>query len=107
MNTTISLHHGDALVIIDVQNDFVPGGALAVPHGNEIIPVLNRYIALFEPAGFPIFATRDWHPANHCSFRSRGGPWPEHCIMFSPGAEFSPQLELPPSTEIVSKPCIS
>jgi nicotinamidase-related amidase len=73
MNPAGSIHCGDALVIVDVQNDFLPGGALAVQQGDEVIPVLNRYIALFEQQHLPIFATRDWHPANHCSFQGQGG----------------------------------
>lgn len=94
---------GDALVVIDVQRDFLSGGALAVPHAEEIVPGLNRYIQLFALKGLPIFATRDWHPANHCSFREQGGPWPMHCVMGSAGAEFSPELQLPPHVEIISK----
>ena len=76
----IDLTAGDALILVDVQNDFLPGGSLAVPAGNEIIPVLNRYIALFHAHALPIFATRDWHPRDHCSFDRQGGPWPPHCI---------------------------
>ena len=70
---------GDALIVVDVQNDFLPGGALAVPDGDAVIAVLNQWIAAFETAGLPVFFTRDWHPADHCSFRARGGPWPPHC----------------------------
>jgi nicotinamidase/pyrazinamidase len=94
---------GDALVVVDVQNDFLPGGALAVPRGEEIIPVLNRYIAGFVEAQLPIFATRDWHPPDHCSFRTQGGIWPVHCVQYTPGADFSPSLRLPPSRIIISK----
>ena len=93
-----------ALVIVDLQNDFLPGGALAVPHGDEVIPVLNRYIAAFEQQQRPIFATRDWHPLNHCSFRTQGGPWPVHCVLNSEGAQFSAALRLPTSAIIISKP---
>jgi nicotinamidase/pyrazinamidase len=107
MKTTISPHSGDALVIVDLQTDFLPGGALAVPHGDEVIPALNHYIALFEQRGLPIFATRDWHPANHCSFQGQGGPWPQHCVMFSQGAEFSPRLKLPASAIVISKPSVA
>jgi nicotinate phosphoribosyltransferase len=102
----IALRQGDALVIVDAQNDFLPGGALAVPQGEEVIPIINQCIGLFERNGLPIFATRDWHPPDHCSFHSRGGPWPEHCIMFSHGAELAPDLNLPPTAEIISKPSI-
>jgi nicotinamidase/pyrazinamidase len=99
----MKLHEGDALVVVDVQNDFLPGGSLAVPAGDEVIPVLNRYVADFVEAGLPVLATRDWHPANHCSFRAQGGPWPPHCVQGSEGARFAPGLALPPSTVIVSK----
>jgi len=67
------------------------------------VPPLNAYIATFVRAGLPIFATRDWHPPNHCSFRTRGGPWPPHCVAGSEGARFAPGLALPPSTVVVSK----
>ena len=93
-----------ALIIVDVQNDFLPGGALAVPHGDEVVPVLNRYIAEFEQQKLPIFATRDWHPPDHCSFRTQGGPWPVHCVMHTKGAAFPPSLRLPSSAIVVSKP---
>lgn len=96
-----------ALIIVDVQNDFLPGGALAVSHGEEVVPVLNRYIAQFEQQKLPIFATRDWHPPNHCSFRTQGGPWPVHCVVHSRGAEFAPSLRLPKSAMVISKPSAS
>jgi nicotinamidase-related amidase len=99
----LRLGPGDALVAVDVQNDFLPGGALAVPRGDEVIPPLNRAIARFAEAGLPIFATRDWHPAGHCSFRERGGPWPPHCVQESRGAELATALALPPSAGLVSK----
>ncbi|WP_052494180.1 isochorismatase family protein [Nitrosospira sp. NpAV] len=94
---------GDALILVDVQNDFLPGGSLPVPDGNEIIPVLNRYVALFHAHGLPIFATRDWHPSDHCSFLQQGGPWPPHCVAATPGAAFPASLELPSDIHIVSK----
>lgn len=94
---------GDALLLVDVQADFLPGGSLAVPRGDEVVPVLNRYIALFRQAGLPVVATRDWHPPDHCSFRARGGPWPPHCVAGSPGAGFAPLLALPRDALIVSK----
>ena len=97
------LRNGDALIIVDVQNDFLPGGSLQVPRGDEIIPVINHYIALFEGASFPIIATRDWHPQNHCSFEVLGGPWPIHCVAGTQGAEFPPDLRFPPDTILVSK----
>lgn len=94
---------GDALIVTDIQNDFLPGGSLAVPHGDEIIPVLNRYINLFHSKELPIFATRDWHPEKHCSFVEQGGPWPIHCVAGTSGAAFSPDLKLPYDVTIVSK----
>jgi len=93
----------DALIIVDVQKDFLPGGALGVAGGDAVVPVLNRCIAACERAGRAIFATRDWHPVNHCSFRARGGPWPAHCVAGSEGAEFAAELALPRSVEVVSK----
>ena len=100
---SLDLEGGDALIIVDLQNDFLPGGSLAVPHGDEVIPVLNRYIGVFRAKGLPIFATRDWHPPNHCSFRAQGGPWPSHCIARTKGAQFSSQLMIPTSISIISK----
>lgn len=93
---------GDALLIIDIQNDFLPGGSLAVSGGEEVIPVINRCIAEFRRRGNPIFATRDWHPANHSSFVQQGGPWPEHCVAGTHGAEFPASLLLPETTPIFS-----
>ncbi len=97
------LQRGDGLVIVDVQNDFLPGGALGVPHGDEVIAPLNRCCAAFAHRGLPIFASRDWHPADHCSFSAQGGPWPPHCIRDTRGAELASQLHLPPCTQLVSK----
>ncbi len=81
----------DALVLVDVQNDFCPGGALAVPNGDRVVPVLNR---LLRQGGVLAVATRDWHPADHCSFTAQGGPWPVHCVAATPGAAFHPDLDL-------------
>lgn len=94
---------GDALIAVDVQNDFLPGGSLAVAGGGDVIPALNRYIALFSSKGLPVYATRDWHPPDHCSFRRQGGPWPQHCIAGTAGAAFPATLKLPPGTRIISK----
>jgi nicotinamidase/pyrazinamidase len=98
-----TLNAGDALIIVDLQHDFLPGGSLAVTDGDAVIPVLNRAIAAFSAASLPIVATRDWHPADHCSFHAQNGIWPAHCIVGSHGAAFSPRLELTPATTIVSK----
>lgn len=94
---------GDALVVVHVQRDFLPGGSLAVPHGSEVIAPLNRCLALFAGRGLPVVATRDWHPADHCSFSTFGGPWPPHCIAGTTGAAFAPGLALPPETLISSQ----
>ncbi len=99
----INLTAGDALIFVDMQNDFLPGGSLAVPSGNEIIPILSRYIAFFHAHGLAIFATRDWHPPDHCSFMQQGGPLPPHCIEASWGAAFPASLEFPCDINIISK----
>jgi len=93
----------DALILVDMQNDFLPGGALAVPGSHVIVPVLNCYIEYFHSRQRLIVATRDWHPVNHCSFQPQGGPWPEHCVAGTQGAEFSSDLQMPADTWIVSK----
>jgi len=92
-----------ALIIVDVQNDFCSGGMLPVPRGDEVIPILNKYIEIFNFKKLPIYATRDWHPENHISFKTRGGPWPPHCIQNTWGAQFHPNLNIPPQTIIISK----
>ena len=96
---------GDALLIIDLQNDFLPGGALAVPEGDAVIAPLQTWIHRFVVDGLPILATRDCHPADHCSFREQGGPWPVHCVAGSWGAAVTPALKLPPTGLIIDKPC--
>jgi nicotinamidase/pyrazinamidase len=93
----------DALIIVDVQNDFCPGGALPVPKGDQIIPALNDYIKIFKKSNATIFATRDWHPPNHISFKSQGGPWQPHCIQNTEGAKFHSDLKIPRDTTIISK----
>jgi nicotinamidase/pyrazinamidase len=82
---------GEALLIIDFQNDFCPGGALPVPEGDAIAEHVNQ---LVDSGRFDlVVATRDWHPANHASFVEQGGPWPPHCVQGSPGAELHPSLD--------------
>jgi len=93
----------DALIVVDVQNDFCPGGALAVPEGDAVVPVLNEYIQRAEAADMRIFASRDWHPEQTVHFQPFGGAWPPHCVQGTPGAEFHPGLHLPPSAVVVSK----
>lgn len=103
MLPNISIGPGDALLVVDTQNDFLPDGALGVPKGDEVIPVLDAYIAAFESCGLPVFATRDWHPANHCSFEAQGGTWPVHCVANTYGANFADGLNLPGSATVISK----
>lgn len=99
----LQLQKDDVLILVDVQLDFLPGGSLAVPRGDEVVPVLNRYIAVFRRLTLPIVATRDWHPPDHCSFKAQGGPWPPHCVAGTDGARFAPLLDLPCEGRIVSK----
>jgi nicotinamidase/pyrazinamidase len=92
----------DGLILVDVQNDFCPGGALAVHNGDQVVPVLNQYIEKFMAAGLPIFATRDWHPAKTTHFKAYGGLWPVHCVQGTRGAEFHSDLKLAKETVIIS-----
>jgi|SRR6266850_822400 len=92
-----------ALIVVDVQNDFCPGGALGVRGGDQIVPVLNRYIEKFSQARLPIIATRDWHPEKTSHFKSGGGPWPAHCIRQTQGAEFHADLKLGEEAIVLSK----
>lgn len=94
---------GDALVVVDLQRDFLPGGNLAVVGGDEVVPVFNAYIQRFLAHQLPVFATRCWHTPHHCSFTEQGGPWPPHCIAGTPGARFAPGLELPEAAFVISK----
>jgi nicotinamidase/pyrazinamidase len=97
------MHKNLALLIVDVQNDFCPNGALAVPDGDRVVEPLNRLAASFAAAGLPVLASRDWHPQNTGHFREFGGMWPPHCMQNSNGAAFHPALRLPESTLIISK----
>jgi len=92
-----------ALVLVDVQNDFCPGGALAVADGDKVIAPLNAAAARFAAAGRPVYASRDWHPARTSHFAEFGGPWPVHCVQDTPGAAFHPDLLLPAPVVILSK----
>ena len=92
-----------ALIVVDIQRDFCPGGALPVADGDKIIPAVNELIGAFEKAGLPVFFTRDWHPKNHVSFKASGGPWPPHCVQNTSGARFHPSLAIPPDAEVIDK----
>src|SRR6201999_2982311 len=87
----------------DMQNDFCPGGALAVPDGDAVVPVINRWLERAAAAGAPVYASRDWHPDGHISFRERGGPWPPHCVQGTSGAGFHPALRLTKDAQVISK----
>ncbi|HXV47560.1 MAG TPA: nicotinamidase [Candidatus Binatia bacterium] len=92
----------DALILVDVQNDFCPGGALPVAQGDQVVRALNRYIEKFTQEKLPILATRDWHPEKTKHFKAYGGLWPPHCIQGTKGAEFRADLALPKDAVIVS-----
>jgi nicotinamidase/pyrazinamidase len=92
-----------ALLIVDVQNDFCPGGALAAPGGDTIVPVLNRYVVEARRQGMAIYASRDWHPPTTKHFKEYGGLWPPHCVQGTLGAAFHGGLALPTGTVVVSK----
>ena len=89
------LRPGDAILVVDVQVDFCPGGSLPVNGGDQVVPVLNRWLEAARAQAIPVYASRDWHPPGHISFEERGGPWPPHCVQESPGARYHPQLGLP------------
>jgi len=92
-----------ALIVVDVQNDFCPGGTLAVPEGDAVVDVLNAYARDFVAAGAIVVATRDWHPTDTRHFQQFGGIWPVHCVQDTPGAAFHPNLTLPEGTLVLSK----
>jgi len=94
---------GDALVVVDLQRDFLPGGALGVPQGDRVLAAINEYLELFQARRLPVVVTRDWHPADHCSFVGQGGPWPVHCVAGSAGAALAEGLRLPADAAVVSK----
>ncbi len=99
----VELGPRDAVLIVDVQNDFFPGGALPVKEGENVVPALNRWIEAAQAGGATVVASRDWHPRGHASFQKSGGPWPAHCVQETPGAAFCPDLVLPVDAVIVSK----
>jgi len=92
-----------ALLVVDVQRDFCPGGALAVPSGDRVVPVLNRYLGDALEHGMTIYASRDWHPPITRHFKQYGGEWPPHCVQDTEGARVHPDLHLPSSTIVITK----
>jgi nicotinamidase/pyrazinamidase len=94
---------GDGLLLVDVQNDFCPGGALPVAGGDRVVPVANQWLRAARERGIPVYASQDWHPRRHVSFAAQGGPWPPHCVQGSAGARLHPDLELPEDATLVVK----
>jgi len=92
-----------ALLIVDVQNDFCPGGTLQIIEGDRVVEPINQAAHFFLTAGLPVLASRDWHPPVTKHFHQFGGPWPVHCVQGTEGAAFHPDLCLPESTVILSK----
>ena len=92
-----------ALIVVDVQNDFCPGGSLAVERGDEVVAPLNRLIREFLERGEPVYKSRDWHPPQTKHFAAYGGTWPVHCVQNTRGAEFHKDLLDDPRIKIVSK----
>jgi nicotinamidase/pyrazinamidase len=104
MNTTEKqLSQGDILLIVDVQKDFCPGGALPIEDGDRVVPILNNWIERARSVGVPVYVSRDWHPKHHVSFEESGGQWPPHCIQDSDGARFHPELRIPFDAVVVTK----
>jgi nicotinamidase/pyrazinamidase len=95
----VDLKASDALIVVDVQNDFLPGGALAVADGERVIAPINRVMPLFDL----VVATRDWHPPVHPHFVEYGGVWPNHCLQNTPGAQFADALNVDEFDTVVSK----
>jgi nicotinamidase/pyrazinamidase len=98
-----AFQRGDALLLVDPQNDFCPGGSLAVPDGHQVMAVLTAWAAAAEQAGVQVFVSRDWHPPRTTHFKEFGGVWPTHCVAGTRGAEFHPDLRLPSTAIVVSK----
>lgn len=92
-----------ALIVVDVQNDFCPGGTLAVPHGDEVVAPLNKLIDEFLERGDPVYKSRDWHPPTTKHFTAYGGTWPVHCVQNTEGAAFHPGLRDDPRIKVISK----
>jgi nicotinamidase/pyrazinamidase len=99
----VDTNRKQALIVVDVQNDFCPGGALAVPRGDEVVEPLNRVIDEFLERGAPVYKSRDWHPARTKHFQAYGGTWPVHCVQNTEGAAFHPALRDDPRIAVISK----
>ncbi|MBD3222455.1 isochorismatase family protein [bacterium] len=103
MPDATDLRAGDGVLVVDVQNDFCPGGALPVPDGDAVVPLLNAWMAAAAEHERPVYVSRDWHPGTHPSFEAQGGPWPPHCLQDTAGAAFHPDLAVPTGARIVTK----
>jgi nicotinamidase/pyrazinamidase len=103
MSNPPSFETGDALLLVDLQNDFCPGGSLAVADGDRVMPVLSAWALAAERQRIPIFVSRDWHPLRTTHFKEYGGIWAPHCVMGTHGAEFHPDLNVPSSAAVISK----
>ena len=99
----IEMSKTDALIVVDVQNDFCTGGKLAIKGGEQVVPVLNRWIRKAVSQNAKVIASRDWHPGEHVSFDTQSGPWPVHCVQDTTGAAFRTDLALPAQTTVVTK----
>jgi len=100
---TFLFKQGDALLIVDVQVDFCPGGSLPIPGGDEVVPVINSMIHQARERDILVIYSRDFHPTLHPSFKENGGIWPVHCVQDTPGAQFHPELVILPDPVVVSK----
>ncbi|NLN59363.1 MAG: isochorismatase family protein [Deltaproteobacteria bacterium] len=103
MKKRYRLQNGDALVVVDVQNCFLPGGSLGIAGSDRIIAQVNRMIRLFNERNLPVAFSRDWHPPDHSSFEQQGGPWPAHGIAGTADADFPPELSKPGAVMVFSK----
>jgi nicotinamidase/pyrazinamidase len=103
MNPIENIGREDAVLVIDLQKDFCPGGALAIKDGDAILPVMNQWIEAAFLRGLPVYLSRDWHPLKHPSFTDFGGPWPPHCVQDTDGARFHADLKRPDNADVVTK----
>ncbi len=99
----VRLSKRDAVIAVDLQKDFCPGGSLAVAEAPRVIEVMNRWIDAAVDADAAVVLSRDWHPPGHCSFRQQGGPWPVHCLKGTAGAEFHDKVHVPDRAIIWNK----
>lgn len=97
------LQPGDGLLVVDVQKDFCPGGALPIPDGDKVVPVINVWIDAALTRNLPVYYSCDWHPEGHPSFKCNGGDWPKHCVQNTPGAALHDDLQIAPMPVMVAK----